>query len=147
MRLSSAILLAGLLLGTTVTVSAATIYKWVDAQGQTHFSSQPPTGQESEQLTSRSWSAPAVTDNQPAAEQSPDQQQKKIDADVKQQVRQEQARLKTYCQDMRTRLAQLNNNPRLMSEIDGKMVRLSEEQRQERIREANDKISEFCTGN
>ena len=64
---------------------------------------------------------------------------------MKRQVAQEQAELETFCRDMRTRLAQLKNNPRLLAEVDGQMVRLSEEERQNRIRETEEKISEFCS--
>ena len=149
MRLPSAMLFAGLLLCSATGVSAATIYKWVDEQGQTHFGSRPPAGQDTQQFNSRSQGAPATSPgtSQSAAADNTDQQQKKIDAEVKRQVAQEQAQRKTFCQGMRTRLSQLNNNPRLMSEVDGKTVRLSEEERQKRIRESEEKIREFCSGN
>lgn len=148
MRLPSAILFAGLLLCGTTSVPAATIYKWVDDQGQTHFGSQPPAGRASQQFNSRSPSTPSAPNDseQPAAASQTDPQQSKIDAEVKRQVAQEQAQLKTFCLDMRTRLSQLNNNPRLMVEVDGKPVRLREEERQQRILETEEKIRELCSG-
>ncbi len=146
MRISALALCAGLLLSSIAGVQAATIYKWTDAQGQTHFGSQPPAGQDSERFTTHNRMIPAAT-GPAAAQKAPmeaDIDQKKIDADVRRQVASEQAELREYCVTMRTRLAQLKNNPRLLTEVNGEMVRLSEEERQNRISETEAKINESC---
>lgn len=147
MRILPATLFAALLLSSMANAEAATIYKWVDAQGRTHFGSQPPAGLESQRLTTTS--RPAVTGTSPLSgqpsESADSPSQKEIDAKIKRQVAIEQAELQAYCTDMRTRLSQLKNNPRLLAEVDGQMVRLSEEERQGRILEAESKISEFCS--
>lgn len=149
MRIISAALLAGLLLGSTPGLHAATIYKWTDNQGQTHFGSQPPAGQDSQRITTHTpkqptQPAPTPTPATDMASPADNKTQAEIDAEVRRQVVREQAELQTYCTDMRTRLAQLKNNPRLLAEIDGQMVRLSEEERQNRITEAENKIIEHC---
>lgn len=146
MRTLVVTLFAGLLFSGIACAQEATIYKWTDSQGQVHFASQPPVGYDSERITTRSantrfFSEPAKTQD---TGQDVSESQKEIDARVKREVAREQAELQAFCTDMRTRLAQLKNNPRLLAEIDGEMVRLSEEERQRRIRETEDKISEFC---
>ena len=40
------IITRSLLLAMRATAMASQVYKWVDAQGVTHFSAQPPQGQE-----------------------------------------------------------------------------------------------------
>lgn len=40
--------------------AAEGVYKWVDAQGRTHFGSTPPPGQKTEQLNSQSGTAEAA---------------------------------------------------------------------------------------
>lgn len=146
MRTLAVTLFAGLLLSGIACAQAATIYKWTDSQGQVHFGSQPPVGYDSERITTRSRNS--TTAAEPAGTQDTHQEtgesQKEIDARVRREVAREQAELKAFCTDMRTRLSQLKNNPRLLAEVDGEMVRLSEEERQRRIGEAEDKISEFC---
>jgi hypothetical protein len=49
-----------------------------------------------------------------------------------------------FCEQARTNLAQLQNNPRLREEIDGEMRRLTDETRQERITEAQKQIEQNC---
>lgn len=146
MRTLAITLFAGLLLSGIACAQAATIYKWTDNQGQVHFGSQPPAGYASERITTRSSNTRFFSE--PASKQGTGQgvgeSQKEIDARVKRKVAQEQAELQAFCTGMRTRLAQLKNNPRLFTEIDGETVHMDEEERQRRIRETEDKISEFC---
>lgn len=129
-------------------VMANDIYKWTDNQGQIHYGSQPPQGYPAEKVSIRTVRMPEVRTGQHTAADADDgtaADQKSIDADVRRQVAREQAELQKYCLSMRTRLSQLKNNPRLLAEIDGQMVRLSEEQRQQRIRETEDNINEHCS--
>jgi hypothetical protein len=71
--------------------------------------------------------------------------QKAIDAKVKKQVAEQQAQLKAFCEQARTNLAQLQNNPRLREEVEGDVRRLDDTQRQERIVEAKKQIKENCS--
>jgi 3-oxoacyl-ACP reductase-like protein len=70
--------------------------------------------------------------------------QKAIDDKVKKQVADQQTQLKAFCEQARTNLAQLQNNPRLREEVEGELRRLSDAQRQERIAEAQKQIAENC---
>ncbi|WLH34805.1 DUF4124 domain-containing protein [Pseudomonas sp. FP2196] len=134
-------LLLTLLIGLSPWCTAAQIYKWVDAQGVTHFDAQPPQGQPSTSLQMPS---------SPAAKPAPMPgggvmgDQKAIDDKVKKQVADQQAQLKAFCEQARTNLAQLHNNPRLREEVGGELRRLSDAQRQERIVEAQKQIAENC---
>jgi hypothetical protein len=120
---------------------AGQIYKWVDAQGVTHFDAQPPQGQEATTVVTPSPPAgkPATL---PRGNVIGDQQA--IDKTVKKQVAEQQAQLKVFCEQARTNLAQLQNNPRIREDVDGEMRRLTDEQRQERITEAQKQIGDNC---
>ena len=134
-------LTASLLIGICPVSMAAQIYKWVDEQGVTHFDTQPPQGREAATVVTPSPSAgkPATL---PRSNAIGDQQA--IDKTVKKQVAEQQAQLKVFCEQARTNLAQLQNNPRLREDVDGEMRRLTDEQRQERTAEAQRQIAENC---
>jgi len=139
-------LAGGLLLALCGNVMAAQVYKWVDAQGVTHFGAQPPQGQQVE--TVNTVTAPAKPAAKPDTS-APDEtgseaDQNSIDRKVKQQVAAQEAERKRYCENMRTNLAQLQNNPRVRVEDNGETRRVTEEERQARIVETRDKIAEHC---
>ena len=134
-------LLLTLLIGLSPWCMAAQIYKWVDAQGVTHFDAQPPAGQPSTTLQTPSSPAPKPAP-MPGGGVLGDQ--KAIDDKVKKQVADQQAQLKQFCQQARTNLAQLQNNPRLREQVEGQMRRLDDAQRQERIVEAQKQIAQNC---
>nr|WP_180204601.1 DUF4124 domain-containing protein [Pseudomonas sp. SbOxS1]NYU04591.1 DUF4124 domain-containing protein [Pseudomonas sp. SbOxS1] len=134
-------LIAGLMVALSPLSMAAQIYKWVDAQGVTHFDAQPPRDQ------------PATTVVTPAsqlgrqgtgAHSGAIGDQQAIDKSVKKQVAEQQNQLKAFCEQARTNLAQLQNNPRLREEVDGQMRRLDGSQRQERISETQKQIADNC---
>jgi hypothetical protein len=135
------ILAIGLLLGMSPLCMAGQIYKWVDAQGVTHFGAQPPQGQAATSVVT-----PSVPAGKPSTLPRSDAigDQQAIDKTVKKQVAEQQAQLKVFCEQARTNLAQLQNNPRLREEIDGEMRRLTDETRQERITEAQKQIEQNC---
>ena len=120
---------------------AGQIYKWVDAQGVTHFDSQPPQGQEAATVVTPSSSAskPATLPGSSAIGD-----QRDIDNTVKNQIAGQQAQLNAFCVQARTNLAQLQNNPRLREDVDGEMRRLTDQQRQERIGETQKQIADNC---
>ncbi|MCY1295670.1 hypothetical protein D9M68_197940 [compost metagenome] len=145
------ILAGSLLLALSTSAMASQVYKWVDAQGVTHFGAQPPEGQ---QATSVNTSVPKPRPSLPRLDSeqpepspptsTPVGDQKAIDEKVKADVATQEAERRKYCETVRTNLAQLQNNPRLRAEVDGEMRRLSEEERQSRIKDAEKAISENC---
>lgn len=140
----SLIVAGGLLLALSGSVMAGQIYKWVDAQGVTHFGAQPPAGQTVETMnTVVAPPKPAAPANTPAQTETGDEQ-RDIDRKVKEQVAAQEAERKRYCETLRTNLAQLEHNPRVRVEENGEVRRVSEEERQSRITEAKQKIGENC---
>ncbi|MDX1725811.1 MAG: DUF4124 domain-containing protein [Pseudomonas sp.] len=139
------ILTSSLLLALSASAMASQVYKWVDAQGGTHFGAQPPQGQ---QATTINTAAPPPKTAEPTAapifESIADPEQTAIDEKVKREITTQEAERKKYCETVRTNLAQLENNPRVRVEVDGEVRRLNEEERQQRISEARQAIGENC---
>ena len=142
MRLT--VLARGLALALCGNAMAAQVYKWVDAQGVTHFGAQPPQGQQVETVNTVVAPGKSVTAPAPASQEKSEPDQQSIDRKVKQQVAEQEAERKRYCETMRTNLAQLQNNPRVRVEENGETRRITEEERQARITETRDKIAENC---
>ena len=152
------IIAGSLLLALSASVMAGQVYKWVDAQGVTHFGSQPPEGQTGAavstttprpdpDLPSFENPTPRPTPEAPAPstpKAKPLGDQKAIDEKVKADVASQEAERRKYCETVRTNLAQLQNNPRLRAQVDGEVRRITEEERQARIREAEKAIAENC---
>lgn len=137
-------LAGGLVLALCGNVMAAQVYKWVDAQGVTHFGAQPPQGQEVETVNTVTAPAKSTTMPAPVVEDETEVDQQSINRKVKRQVAEQEAERKRYCETMRTNLAQLQNNPRVRVEEKGETRRITEEERQARIAETRDKIAENC---
>jgi len=123
---------------------AAQIYKWVDAQGVTHFDAQPPAGNAATAVDTVKPVAPPPS-SPPKAATDGAAQQKALDNQVKRQVAEQEQQLEKFCTGARTNLAQLNNNPRIRQEVDGELKRLNEEERQQKIRETQQMIDEHCS--
>jgi len=137
-------LAGGLVLALCGNVMAAQVYKWVDAQGVTHFGAQPPQGQQVETVNTVTAPAKSTTMPAPVVEDETEVDQQSIDRKVKRQVAEQEAERKRYCETMRTNLAQLQNNPRVRVEEKGETRRITEEERQAKIAETRSKIDENC---
>ncbi|WP_341961988.1 DUF4124 domain-containing protein [Pseudomonas sp. RC10] len=136
------ILAATLTLAAGSTASqAAQIYKWVDAQGVTHFDAQPPVGQSAQELETQKAVTPPPP---PPVRTESSQEQQTVDAKVKKQIAAQEAKRKEYCETQRTNLAQLQNNPRVREEVNGEFRRFTEEERQARIAEVKKSIDDTC---
>lgn len=133
-------LTAYLLLALSPLSTAGQIYKWVDAQGVTHFDAQPPQDREAAKIVLPT--APSAPTQK--AKPTEDAEQQVIDTKVKKQVAEQETKRKAYCENVRTGLAQLRNNPRVSENIDGERRRLTEEQRQTRIGEIQKSIEQNC---
>ncbi|MCU1737406.1 MULTISPECIES: DUF4124 domain-containing protein [Pseudomonas] len=139
------ILMASLLLALSPLCQAGQIYKWVDAQGQTHFDAQPPTGQTATVVTPAIGNVPAPPPSPAVPASTPLGDQKAIDAKVKKQIADQEVVRKAYCEKARTNLAQLENNARVREEVNGELRRLTEEERQARLVETRKTIEENCS--
>ena len=136
-----------LLLLLSTPVWAGQVYKWVDAQGVTHFDAQPPPGQNVTPIETKTQPAPAAapkTSAPAAAPSSNDAKQRAADAKVRAEVTDAQQRNDEWCDQARTNLAQLTNNPRVQMETEGGQRRMTEEERQAKITETKDGITQNC---
>ncbi|WPP44065.1 DUF4124 domain-containing protein [Pseudomonas sp. AN-1] len=139
------LLLATLLLGCAGAASAGQIYKWVDAQGITHFTAQPPQGGDASLVPpAKQPPHPAPVAASATASEDAPPTQAEIDERVRREVAQKEKERREYCTAQRTNLAQLRNSPRLLMKIDGETRRLTEEERQAKITEAEKAIGEHC---
>ncbi len=132
-----------LLLLLSTSALAGQVYKWVDAQGVTHFDAQPPAGQNVTPIETKKPTSPT---NMPKSSAPPsnDAKQKAADAKVKQEVSEIEQRTQDYCDQARNNLAQLNNNPRVRQEINGETRRMTEQERQAKITETKATIDHSC---
>lgn len=142
------IITSSLLLAMSATAMASQVYKWVDAQGVTHFSAQPPQGQQATSINTATPppkpAEPVESEAEPTFDSIADPEQAAIDKKVKQEVAAKELERKKYCENMRTNLSQLENNPRLRTEVDGETRRLTEKERQQRISDAQKAIATNC---
>ena len=134
-------LTASLLVGLSPICMAGQVYKWVDAQGVTHFDAQPPQGTQATTVIN-----PTSSTSKPAAAPSGGVigDQKTIDQQVKKQIAEQETQLKVFCEQARTNLAQLQNNPRVREDVEGEMRRLTDEERRQRVEETRKQIEENC---
>jgi molecular chaperone DnaK (HSP70) len=122
---------------------AAQIYKWVDAQGVTHFDAQPPANQQAQEVDVQKPPV-APTPEKPQSTIEGEAEQRAIDKEVKRKVGKEQAKLSEDCKVLRTNLSQLQNNPRVREQTDDGLRRLTEEERASRIEETQRAIADYC---
>ena len=124
---------------------ASTIYKWVDPQGVTHFSTEPPAQQGSERIGMKNVPASQRHTETPTPEHHPLVDTDAITKRTKQKIAdQEKARIE-YCQGLTQDIAQLENNPRVRTTADdGSVRRITEEERQDRIKTAKTDFANEC---
>ena len=139
------ILACSVLLALGTTANAGQIYKWVDAQGNVHFGSQPPEGQAAAEVNPNI-SQPQTPMPKPASSvgESADAEQEKLDQQARKEAAENEAERKVYCERIRKDLAQMKANPRVRIEDGGELRRLTEEERQERISKSEASIKENC---
>ncbi|MBA1232834.1 DUF4124 domain-containing protein [Pseudomonas viridiflava] len=138
------IVAAALAMAASASSQAAPIYKWVDAQGITHFDAQPPAGKEAQQINVQTPVPASRSPSSSAPERSDAAEQRAVDDKVKGQLKAQEAKLEENCENLRTNLAQLRNNPRVREQVGGEVRRLTEENRKTRIEETEKAISEYC---
>lgn len=139
------LLLTGLLLPLT---AAAGIYKWTDADGNVHYGEKPPAGEQAESMTGRG------AGNGSGAEESRQQYRESIREfnEARQEQKenaakdaQKQAARQRQCEAARAALERLETQSRLQYiNEEGERAYLTEEQRQERMRQARDLKEKTC---
>lgn len=126
------------------------VYKWIDEDGQVHYSQQAPTGQQTEMI--KAPPPPAIDpakaqkeidvliEQQKTAEQSQQDQNKQSE-----QEQEQEHQLEMNCQAAKKNLQAYEDNPgRRLMDSDGNVTRPTEEDRQQKIKEHQQKVKEFC---
>ncbi|MTI64104.1 MAG: DUF4124 domain-containing protein [Methylophaga sp.] len=128
----------------------AQIYKWVDENGQTHYSQQPPESGQAEMI-----------DVPPPPPINPDEARDEVQELIEQQQAAEQAELEAEqqarqaaeqeavreenCRIARENLRSYQNNPgRRIMDQEGNVTRLTEEDRQQKIQEFQEQVDLYC---
>ncbi|MFO8142126.1 MAG: DUF4124 domain-containing protein [Marinobacter sp.] len=143
------LMLTILMAATPGFAGAASVYKWVDASGVTHFGDRQPTGQNSEQVnvrsgTSRNSASPRQSPQQQLTqleEQQQNQQQRREESAVEEARRKQR---EANCTTARANLDVIRSNARIRVEKDGEMSYLSPEEIDEQQRQFEAIAAENC---
>ncbi len=140
------LLLLPVILSLPLACTAAQVYRWVDEQGQVHFSQTPP-----EQIQAEVVELPR---NPPPDRQRLERLKKLADeplrraAEEKKKRREEEQKareLEAFCEQQRRELEGLLNAQRIyVTDAAGNRVRAPEEVRQARIRKVREALAEHC---
>ena len=140
-----------LLLALMVTATAqAEIYRWVDENGVTVYSEMPPPDGEADRV--KTAPAPSETPEETQQQLEADMQKledyredKELAAERKQKEELSKQIDEENCRNAKDNLDKLiAASQRLLQMPDGNYVRLTEEQRQQRMEDARKNIDEYC---
>ncbi|MDK8465934.1 DUF4124 domain-containing protein [Marinobacter sp. SS13-12] len=138
--------LAVLLVAAPTMTSAASVYKWTDENGVTHFGDRQPTGQQSESVSIRTGKPSASNRQSPQEQVKALEEQEAEQAERQEESAVEEARRKqreANCETARSNLSILQRNSRIRVEEDGEQRYLSEEE----IAEQRTKFEEIAEEN
>lgn len=129
--------LAFILAAAPLAASAASVYKWTDENGVTHFGDRQPTGQQAEQVSVRSGTSSGSQGQSPQEQLEELEARQADEAEKREESAVEEARRKqreANCSTAQSNLRILDRNSRIRIEEDGEQRYLSpkeiEEQRQ-----------------
>lgn len=134
----------------TALLAETEIYKWLDKDGQTNYSQQAPLG-----IPSTLMKAP------PPPAMDPNVAQQKLDELIGEQKAEEQIALEQQhqqqneeenqdiqqknCDIAQKQLQQYQDNPgRRMIDAEGNVTRLTEDERQQKIKESQENVTKYC---
>lgn len=138
-----------LLLAVGASPALAGMYKWVDEQGATHYSQNPPPGGKAQAIKP----PPTPADSEAAVKRLEAQRQEgqkrreasQQDARESQKNTASQAIREESCRMARQNLSTLEANSRVaIQDANGNMKRLTEEERQAQLAEARKQAEEYC---
>jgi hypothetical protein len=155
------VVLVALLCPFAPSVSADEIYRWVDDQGVVNYTQQKPRGQEAEKIQTKAGTrtkstaatpaaaSPAATGLASGTEKPLSAEQQKMLEDLRraEEARQEEvARIKEHnCQRSREVLTRLTVKNRIrVADESGEYRVMPEDERQQRISEAQENIALYC---
>lgn len=128
--------------------SNAEMYKWVDEEGNTHYSQSPPPGN----INAEAIKPPPKVDTQEASKSLEQQKKKATDlrekrltaAEEKQKAEDEAAEKEKKCQQARDRLASYQRPRVNLKNPDGTLRIVPEEERQAEIKKSQEYVNKAC---
>lgn len=144
--------MGGLVMGLVLAapLQADEIYKWVDGDGVTHYSQQPPPSGDAARVRVDSPPADEIERERQQMEATGErlevqrEQRREAEQEARESATDREQR-EQRCADLRSSLTKLTENRRLLVP-DGEegVRRLSEGERQERVAERRSQIEEYC---
>ena len=138
--------LIALILFTVIPVANAQIYKWIDENGETHYTQTPPEGVKAIEIKADHTKAQPLTQdfsiNQPGVEGEVDVKDMKDDSGEITVI--DTDKLKKYCDDQRRTLSVLKDTKRISVMEDGKSINISEEEKQKKIENIQQNLQQYC---
>jgi hypothetical protein len=124
---------------------AERIYKWVDDQGTTHYGARPPIDRPSQEIrinTPQAGQSDASTEPKSSDAQSKAKDEQPVPEKIDKRNKEAIAR---NCDIYRQNLKVMNESGRVrVQETDGQMRMLPEEERQEKIKQAQEYLKQYC---
>ncbi|WP_297797944.1 DUF4124 domain-containing protein [uncultured Marinobacter sp.] len=140
--------LAIILAAVPLAASGASVYKWTDENGVTHFGDRQPTGQQAEQVNVRSGTSSGGQKGQSPQEQLEELEARQADeAEKREESAVEEARRKqreANCETARSNLRILDRNSRIRVEEEGEQRYLSPEEIDEQRQKFQEIADENC---
>ena len=130
--------------------SIAEMYKWVDENGNTHYSQSPPVSSDVNVETIAPLppvdTSNAQQDLQQTVEKAKSLREERLVAkENKEKEENDKQQLKERCQQLKERLYSLQVRPRAnKKDAEGNLVRMTEDERQEDITKTKTEIKEKC---
>lgn len=127
------------------------IYKWVDENGQIHYSSQKPPGQAVETVKVKKGPKVTQTTQTESDETSNDEAQTQEDAQAEalakeQLAKSDAANSKRLCELAKKNIASLNASVRVnkLDEKTGQTVRMTDDERLNALKKAQKAVRDYC---
>jgi thioesterase domain-containing protein len=127
--------------------SATVVYKWVDENGVTHFSQEPPPKGQADMLDSADIEQAKTGFVAPKVSQKEDPQDSDIEKAAELIKQKDAKQAKSICDNAKHSLDILTTYTKLSRQDDkgGEPVAMTEEERQAAIKEQQEKIKLFCS--
>ncbi|MCK0164990.1 DUF4124 domain-containing protein [Marinobacter sp. S6332] len=128
---------------------SASVYKWTDEDGVTHFGDRQPVGSNSETVNVRSGTSSAASNNRPSPQERLGEleEQKRKEAEREKESAVEAARRKqreANCETARSNLEVIQNNARIRIEENGEMRYLTPEEIDEQRKKLEEIAAKSC---
>lgn len=142
------LLWVGLICLLGISTTNARMYKWIDDEGETHYTQSPPP----DDIKGQVIEAPSRIDSE-MANKKLEAQQKEVDTlkkdryeqnDAKMKAESEMAQQKEICKQAKSRLTSYERPRVSVVNEDGGRSRIGEDERQKKLIQAREEVAEYC---